>query len=65
LIAARSARLEHEWWRTAAQMAQFYSAHKDKNSPKLGAESFNPFAKPKPVEKRPATDEDLRILFGE
>jgi len=45
-------------------MSQFYMANRDKTSPKLGPEKFHPFAKPVPVEKRPATAEDMRILFG-
>jgi len=64
LIAARSAKLEQDWWRTASQMSQFYMANRDKTSPKLGPEKFHPFAKTVPVEKRPATAEDMRILFG-
>jgi len=39
-------------------------ANRDKTLPKLGPEKFHPFAKPVPVEKRPATAEDMRILFG-
>lgn len=63
-MAARDAALEQDWWHTAAQLSQFYAAHKGKNDPKRGPETFNPFAKAEPVKKRTATEEDLRILFG-
>ena len=45
-------------------MAQFYAANKDKSSPKLTAEKFNPFAKPSKPKARPATPADMAELFG-
>jgi hypothetical protein len=45
-------------------LCQFYHAHKDKSSPTRSVESFNPFAEPAPVKRRPATQADLEALFG-
>jgi hypothetical protein len=63
-MAARDGRLESEWWHTAQLLAQFHNAHREKGKSPVDAARFNPFAKPVEVPKRPATQEDLDMLFG-
>jgi hypothetical protein len=45
-------------------MSQFYNAHRGKGDSSRGPEAFHPFVTAKPPKGRPATEEDLRILFG-
>ena len=65
MIAARDGRLEAEWWQTAQILAQQHNLNRGKGQPAVKAEQFNPFAKARPKKARPATEEDLRMLFGE
>ena len=64
-MAARDGRLESEWWQTAQILAQQANLNRGKGQPAVSAEKFNPFTRAEPVKPRQATDEDLRILFGE
>jgi hypothetical protein len=65
LILARDGRLESDWWRTAQLLAQQANLNRGKGQPAVSAEAFNPFAREVPKKARPATEEDLRILFGD
>jgi hypothetical protein len=65
LIAARDGRLEAAWWQTAQLLAQQHNLNRGKGQPAVGAEKFNPFAKAAPKKARPATEADLRMLFGD
>jgi len=50
---------------TAQLLAQQHNLNRGKGQPAVGAEKFNPFAKAQPKKARPATEADLRMLFGE
>ena len=65
MILARDGRLESDWWRTAQLLCQQANLNRGKGQPAMSPEKFNPFAKEQPRKARPATEEDLRILFGE
>jgi hypothetical protein len=64
LIAARNSSLEQDWWHTASLLAQYHNANREKGKPAVSPEKFNPFTKPTPVKRRPATAADLEALFG-
>ena len=63
-MAATRARMEADWWHTASVLCQVANLHRGKGEPEKDVYAFHPFAvKPKP-KPRPATEEDLRMLFG-
>lgn len=64
MIAARAASLEQSWWHTAALLAQYHNANRERGKPAVSPEKFNPFARQTPVKRRPATDADMEALFG-
>jgi len=63
-VTAARARLESDWWHTASVLCQAANLNRGKGEPAKDVYAFHPFAvKPKP-KARPATDDDLRMLFG-